>query len=116
MRITRGINDQWKARHKEQRYPPSKIYPAIEDRQQLALIAQLRMGHCSLNKYLYRFNIVDDPQCECGRAQESVKHYLIECPLQQNARNKLRKEAGAGGMRVEELLGNPKIIKATGQY
>jgi hypothetical protein len=41
--------------------PPSHIYKKLgNNRRYIAWIARLRIGHCSLNQYLARFNIVDD--------------------------------------------------------
>ena len=33
-------------------------------------------GHCNLNKYLHRFNIIETSECECGVEMEIVDHYL----------------------------------------
>ena len=56
----------------------AKIYQDIKNRKHIAWIARLRTGHCSLNKYLHRFNIIDKPICECGEGEETVEHYLVE--------------------------------------
>ena len=91
---------------------PATIYASISNRKHIAWIARLRTGHCSLNKYLHRFNITDDPRCECGKGQESVTHYLLTCEQFKEARNKLREIVGVAGMRVRKLLGDPKLIRA----
>jgi hypothetical protein len=82
-------------------------------RQELAWLARLRTGHCSLNKYLHRFSIADQPQCPCGNGIETVAHFLLRCRDHDEGREKLRKEVGGEGMSVEKLLGHPKFIKAT---
>jgi hypothetical protein len=45
-----------------------------------------------------------------------VEHYLLECRNYREQRNKLKREAGKGMMRMERLLGDPKIIKHTLEY
>ena len=92
-----------------------KLYSNITNlsRQELAWLARLRTGHCSLNKYLHRFSIADQPQCPCGNGIETVAHFLLRCRDHDEGREKLRKEVGGEGMSVEKLLGHPKFIKAT---
>jgi hypothetical protein len=91
----------------------AKIYQSINNRKHMAWIARLLTGHCSLNKYLRRFNKIDEMTCECGEGEETVKHYLLLCELYDSQRDKLRRVVGAGGMRVEELLGSIKMILDT---
>src|ERR1700724_322844 len=54
-----------------------KLYSNITNlsRQELPWLTRLRTGHCSLNRYLHRFNIVEQPQCTCGNGAETVSHY-----------------------------------------
>jgi len=49
--------------------------------------------------------------CECGDSDETVTHYLLWCTKFNREREKLRKEVGISGMKVEKLLGYPKFIK-----
>jgi len=98
-------------RHKVKSGP--KLYINISNRQQLAWLIQMRTQHCSLNDYLHRFGIIDDPTCSCGETTETVAHYLLQCNNYEKEREVLRKEVGAGGMRVEKLLGYPNLIKHT---
>jgi hypothetical protein len=42
-----------------------------------------------------------------------VEHFLLLCNIYEIDRESLRKEVGAGGMKVEKLLGHPKKIKHT---
>jgi ribonuclease HI len=92
-----------------------KLYSNIANlsRQELAWLARPRTGHCSLNKYLHRFNIEEQPQCPCGNGVETVSHYLLRCMDHDEWRERLRKEVGVDGMYVEKLLGHPKLIKHT---
>ena len=92
------------------------LYNEIEDRNSAAKIAQLRTGHCGLNRYLHRFGISNTPYCQCGYGKETVEHYLLECRKFREQRMKLRKEIGTAKMRVTRLLGDTKLIKHTMEY
>ena len=59
----------------------SKLYARIPTRTQLAWLARLRTGHCSLNHYLHRFGKIESPQCPCGEGIETVAHYLLVCNI-----------------------------------
>ena len=90
-------------------YGPA-LYNKIPSRNLCAKTIQLRTGHCGLNKYLCRVGIIDSPDCECGGGQETVEHFLLECPRYREQRRMLRNKVGGGGMRVDVLLGNWKTI------
>jgi ribonuclease HI len=85
-------------------------------RKQLANLVRLRTGHCRLNSYLSRFNIIEDPSCDCGRGIENVKHFLLLCKKYEGPRNELKKKVGGRNMRVENLLGDPQLVKETLEY
>jgi hypothetical protein len=76
-----------------------------------AKIIQLRTGHCGLNSYLHRFGLADSPLCECETGQETVEHFLLECPRYREQRSAMRKAAGTGNMRMDALLGTAEMIK-----
>ena len=80
------------------------------------MIAQLRTGHCALNEYLHRFNIIETPECECGASKETVDHFLLKCELYDKERDELRRRVGAHAMNMSALLGNPQITKDTIEY
>ena len=92
------------------------LYNEIENRNSAAKIAQLRTGHCGLNRYLHRFGKTNTPYCQCGYGKETVEHYLLECRKYREQRKKLRKEVGTVKMRVARLLGDTKVIKHTLEY
>ena len=111
MHLQQSIKAEWDTRWKENRSAshiaeadpslkdkPATIYNEINNRKHITWVARLRTGHCSLNKYLYRFNIIDDPKCECGRGQKTVTHYLLICERFKEERKKLRETAGVAGM------------------
>jgi ribonuclease HI len=92
------------------------LYNEIEDRSSAAKIAQLRTGHCGLNRYLHRFGITNSAYCQCGYGKETVEHYLLECRNFREQRKKLRKEIGTAKMRVARLLGDTKLLEYTVEY
>lgn len=94
----------------------AQIYQEITSRKHLAWIARLRTGHCSLNKYLHHFSIVDSPDCDCEEGHETVAHYLLKCEIYEEERDALRKRVGVQGMRVNKLLGDSKLVKHTLEY
>ena len=56
------------------------------------------------------------PSCDCGRGIENVKHFLLLCKKYEAPRNELRKKVGGRNMRMENLLGDPKLVKDTLEY
>jgi ribonuclease HI len=125
--IKTAINEEWrnewnqgkKGRHLRgiTEQPESEagltLYNSLATRKSVALLARLRTGHCSLNDYLHRFGIQDDPQCECGEGSETVVHYLLQCGKYERQRHNLLKEVGTEEMSVAKLLGQSKNIKHT---
>ena len=92
------------------------LYNEIVDRNSAAKIAQLRTGHCGLNRYLHRVGRKNSPYCQCGYGKETVEHYLLECRNFREERKKLKREVGAGNMRVGRLLGDIKLIGHTVEF
>src|SRR5947207_12439867 len=88
----------------------------LADRNSATKIAQLRTGHCGLNRYLYRFDIKNTSYYHYKYKKETMKHYLLECRKFREQRKKLRKEVEIAKMRVARLLGNTKLIKHTLEY
>jgi hypothetical protein len=48
-------------------------------RKEAGILAQLRTGMARLNGYLHRIGAAPSDQCECGRAKETVDHFLFRC-------------------------------------
>ena len=94
----------------------TKIYNNMVNRASCAQLAQLRTGHCGLNKYLHRFGKRDSPTCGCGHGVETVEHFLLECRKYCGPRKELRKRVGWGRMKTRILLGDTKILKHTMAY
>ena len=93
-----------------------RLYGSLQQRKHVVWISRLRTGHCHLNEYLHRFNIIETAECECGAEKETVKHYLLNCELYDEERDVLRRRVGAEGMRSATLLGDQRIIKDTVEY
>ena len=53
--------------------------------------AQLRMKCSKLNFDLFSLHVIDSPACPCGHIREDSNHYLLQCPLYFQARNKMLK-------------------------
>ncbi|CEL11769.1 Putative Reverse transcriptase [Aspergillus calidoustus] len=61
---------------------PGKHTRQLYDRlswKEASVLAQLRTGMARLNGYLYRINVAQTDQCECGQARETVEHFLFRC-------------------------------------
>jgi hypothetical protein len=58
--------------------PSPQIYNQLGNkRRHIAWIARLRTGHCSLNQYLERFNIIDDAKCRMRTSQGNSQTLFI---------------------------------------
>ena len=91
------------------------LYGALQ-RKQVAWTARLRTGHCHLNDYLHRFNTIETPECECGAAKETADHFLLNCEIYDEERDRLRRKVGSHGMITSMLLGDGRNIKDTMKY
>ena len=58
----------------------TKIKFKNSNRRKERLITRLRLGKCSLNKYLYDINLHHNGLCDTCNRPESVEHFLLECP------------------------------------
>lgn len=77
-----------------------------------SLLLQLRTGHVPLNKHLHRIAKLPSPICSsCQQKEESVYHYILECPAFIRPRNILRKSLGTRNLTLKELLNDRKAIR-----
>ena len=65
--------------------PSAKFLKTISNpnltREAASRIAQFRLKHIQLNSYLHRFKRTDKASCPaCGAIDESIAHYLLQCP------------------------------------
>ena len=71
----------FKTKIKDTKHKPPDWYGCGERRWSL-YHARMRMFCSSLNDHLFsQLHVIDDPSCQCGSSRETVKHYLLECPL-----------------------------------
>ena len=87
------------------------LYGALQERKHVVCITWLRTGHCHLNEYLHRFNIIETAACEYGAEKEITDHFLLNCELYDDERDEPRRKVGVQAMRVSILLGDKKIIR-----
>ena len=57
-------------------------------RSSLGRVDNKRFGTCNLNFSKSRLHANVNEECECGM-RETVRHFLLECPLFESARNEL---------------------------
>jgi hypothetical protein len=124
------LQDVWRARWRvSPRYGKiSKIDPSFPftkyqkaaaklTRSQTSVIVQLRTGHIGLNKHLARIKKADSPLCpSCHVAEESVHHFMFECPAYQNERHHLARALGRKASSLKYLLNHEKGISETLKY
>jgi hypothetical protein len=72
-----------------------KLYNDIVNRDIVAMIAQLRTGHCGLNHCLHRFGI-NRSHCEYGYGTKTMEYYLLECRNYKEPMKKLHEAVGMG--------------------
>ena len=53
------------------------------------LHTRMRLNNPALNTYLFRTGRSPTSSCECGSRSETIKHYLLECPLYAAHRDRL---------------------------
>ena len=74
--------DSFKIKLKTPLFKPPKYFG--EGSRRLNIIhARLRHQCSSLNADLYRINLAENPNCNCGAPYEDAIHYFLECPLYQ---------------------------------
>ena len=62
---------------------------------QASILFQLHSKHVLLHRYLHRIGKADSPLCTlCGHGEETVHHYLFDCPTHKHARFALRCKLG----------------------
>ena len=95
------------------------------DRNQSALLTQLRTGHSPLNQHLFRIRRSETPTCpHCrGITPKTVKHFLLHCPHYQHERHLLRRKLRRNADSLPFLLSDAtatlpllKFIHATKRF
>ncbi|KAG9223182.1 hypothetical protein CCMSSC00406_0000129 [Pleurotus cornucopiae] len=79
-----------------------------------SVITQLRTGHVPLNQHLHRIKKADSPYCpHCNDKEESVRHYLIECPAYDTERAAMQTECKNFDLPMKVLLATAGGMEAT---
>ena len=79
---------------------------------QASTIFQLRSKHVPLCQYLHRIGKADSPLCEmCGHKEETVHHFLFDCPAHDHARFKLGHKLGRLSKSIRCVLGSHKALE-----
>jgi hypothetical protein len=73
-----------------------KLYDMLK-RPEASILAQLRTRMAKLNGYLSRIGVVESAACSCGQADESVQHFLLQCPRWLSHRPLLRQNETTTG-------------------
>ena len=71
-----------------------------------SILMQLRTGRIGLSAYLHRINRRESARCGCDLGNQTVSHVLLECPLHQDERDRMRSALSDQGvaLRRDELL------------
>lgn len=65
-----------------------KLYDRL-NRDQAAILGQLRSGKNQLNYYLAKAKVVETEMCKCEREPETASHFLLRCPRWSTERAKM---------------------------
>lgn len=97
-------------------------------RNEARVLAQLRTGMARVNGYLHQIGAAEAGTCQCGRARETIKHFLFDC-TQWDIQRQILRERAAGKMgNLSYFLGgkettdqgnwtpNMKAVRATIKY
>lgn len=86
-------------------------------RRHVAILVQLRIGHCPLNHYLHWFSRRDSPLCEtCHQAPETVDHLILECPAHDRHRGEMCRTTGTRPEAIGQLLSQEEAVKVLFRY
>ena len=70
------------------------------------------INNTALADNMYRYKLVDDANCQCGKGRETVEHVLLECELEEEARKEFKEKVGEiwmnkkcdGGLNIDTKL------------
>ncbi|KAF4617372.1 hypothetical protein D9613_005686 [Agrocybe pediades] len=92
------------------------------NRAKASVLMQIRTGHLPLNTYLHRFGQHYTSRCNAcyqttrRHKEETLKHYLFECPEYRWERADMDKKMGRNSRNLKALLGCNKSVKALMEY
>ena len=68
-------------------FVPEHFFLPDTDRHLETILCKLRLEMSDLNNDLFHRHLRNNPTCNCGSAVEDTYHFLLVCPLYQQARN-----------------------------
>ena len=96
---------------------PSNHYLKLVDdlpKRHAVILFQLHTGHVPLNKHLHRIQKLETPKCaHCQGRDETVLHYLLECPEYSEPRKQLKRALHRKVQNIAALLADTKCTKET---
>ena len=127
---TAALQQKWtkiwhtSARHRRMRATNGDLEPRqlrklllSRRRDEMSALIQLRTGHAPLNKHLNRVRRSPTSVCQqCGRGDETVRHFVLECEAHRLHRHEMRTRVGRGGDSLSNLLGTSSGNKHLIQY
>ncbi|KAF8868337.1 hypothetical protein BD779DRAFT_1461335 [Infundibulicybe gibba] len=86
-------------------------------RKNSSILIQLRTEHAPLNKHLFRIKKAESPLCHrCGQYEESVQHFIMDCPAYANARRHMNQKGGPQTRDFYKLLSESKLLPHLYQF
>ncbi|KAG3230000.1 hypothetical protein P692DRAFT_20702692, partial [Suillus brevipes Sb2] len=78
----------------------------------ISLYMYFRTRHIALNLHLHRIKRSETPNCPiCTNTEESIHHFLFECPQYDRERFILQRKLGRKATSLPYLLTNPKAVE-----
>lgn len=108
-----------KQRARYRRLEPGRFLDLVAGlpRRSAVLLYRLVSGHIPLQRHLWVVGQVESPTCPyCGRAPETVTHFLLYCPAHAAARHFYVNPQGRDALVLDLLLSSPRIYPALFQF
>ena len=103
--------------------PSARFINAISsskiNRETASRIAQLKLTHMPLNTYLKRIGRATSTRCPaCGAEEETIDHFLLDCPNYAYERWALNRQAIKIGKQLtrETIMGEQGMLEALARY
>ena len=80
------------------------LYYYCADRYSQVLHSRMRMECSPLKSDLFNMHIIESKECDCGHHTENSKHFFLECPLYDNARQELANANPGVDMTIQNIL------------
>ena len=80
-------------------------------RKKEVLISRLRLGRCHLDQYLFQMKKKVSGKCRtCPSKEETISHFLLECPTQELLRHHIRSKLQIQSVDLRTMLSNSASI------